>query len=85
MKPIYTERQGQFLAYTSIQHCERLRSGWSRHAAVFSDHAAERAFDGAHAGEAGLHSACARTSAQHHPDRFARIFAQLETGPTREV
>ena len=45
---------------------------------VFPDHAAERAFDGAHAGETGLHSARARTGAQHRPDRFARIIAQVE-------
>ena len=62
-----------------------MRSGRSRHAAVFSDHAAERAFDGAHAGEAGLHSARAWTGAQHQADRFARVIAPVETRPTWKI
>jgi hypothetical protein len=34
------------------------------------------------ANTAGLDSACARAGAQHHPDRFARIIAPLETSPS---
>jgi len=83
MNPTYTERQGQFLAYihqySIVNGCAPAEADMQR---FFSDRAAERAFDGAHAGTAGLDSARAWTGAQHHPDGSARIIAPLETRPT---
>src|SRR5258705_7394724 len=64
--------------HPSVQRREWLRSVGIGPTAVFSDHAAERAFDGAHAWSAGLHSARAWAGAQYHLDRSAGMLAPLQ-------
>jgi hypothetical protein len=67
--------------YPSLRSPARLRTGGGGHAAVFRDHAAERAYDGADAGTAGLYPAGSGAGPQHHPAGAAGIPAALAPRP----
>ena len=83
MNPTYTERQGQFLAYihqySIVNGCAPAEADMQRFFQITppSVHSMVLTLE-----TAGLDSARAWTGAQHHPDRFARIIAPLETRPT---